>query len=220
MHKLNRLAVQAPICLQNYHHPSQQWDDLHSDCKEEIRAALSQMQSSLHLLCAYCEGPLYASKQSHIEHFRRKGPRHFPELTFAWDNLFLSCNSTKHCGHYKDRPTAAPYDPGDLIKPDEHDPDEYLFFHSSGVVHPREHIHSDKKRFAEETIRVFGLNHGALQGARMQACKTIKDSILSELDFLSALTEEERNEYLQQEIEANQHLPFATTIKHFLESHY
>jgi hypothetical protein len=37
-----------------------------------------------------------------------------------------------HSGHYKDRRNAPPYNPGDLIKPDVDDPNDFLFFHSSG----------------------------------------------------------------------------------------
>lgn len=112
MHKLDRTSVTPPACLDAYDYRTQKWKDLGSECKRELRAALVQMQgipgvttpdaNEYGLRCAYCEGTIF--HEGHIEHFRRKNPAHYPELTFAWPNLFLACGASSHCGHYKDRP--------------------------------------------------------------------------------------------------------------------
>lgn len=96
MHKLNRDAVAAPVCLANFQHPPQIWDDMKSHEKTEIRLQLEQLQGRC---CAYCEGSLDALG-NHIEHFRRK--KEFPHFTFVWTNLYWSCDQADSCGHYKD----------------------------------------------------------------------------------------------------------------------
>jgi uncharacterized protein (TIGR02646 family) len=159
MHKLDRALVTEPACLAQYDHKRQTWDDLRDDHKREIREALEVMQQ---MRCAYCEGAYY-SHDRHIEHFRRKNSGQFPELTFIWTNLFLSCDADnqEHCGHYKDR-KGSPYNPEDLIKPDDDEPDDYLYFHSSGEVRPWSGIDEARERRAKETIRVFNLNYPSL----------------------------------------------------------
>lgn len=170
--------------------------------------------------CAYCEGQI--RHEGHIEHFRRKNATHgFPYLTFAWENLFLACGSKEHCGHYKDRKGAAPYDPANLIKPDQDDPEQFLYFHSSGEVRPRtgENISPQNAFRASETIRVFGLDTPVLKGARHRAIQGYKKE-LEELEaWLAGENETEQQEllqaHIQAELEETKWLPYATTIKHF-----
>ena len=136
MHKLDRDNTAAPPCLSGYHHTTHSWDNFGSKCKKQLRAALVKMQgipgvttedaSEYGVRCAYCEDAIHHA--GHIEHFRRKNKNHFPELTFDWSNLFLACGSKNHCGHYKDRSRANPYNPDELIKPDVEDPEEYFYF--------------------------------------------------------------------------------------------
>lgn len=225
MHYLDRTAVGTPTCLSHYNYGTQIWDDLGGTCKQELRAALAKMQgipgvttvdaAEYGVRCAYCEGVI--RHDGHIEHFRRKNPLHFPELTFAWTNLFLACGSQKHCGHYKDRKGARAYDPTHLIKPDDHDPEQFLYFHSNGEVRVNASL-SDlaEQRRATATIRVFGLDNSALAGARANAVSVYRNKILNELEEIESWSPEDRMEYLQCEIEATRWDPYATTIKHFL----
>ena len=194
MNKLNRAAIAAPTCLQTYNYKVHSWSDLGAICKRELRAALVEMQgipgvttpnaNEYGLRCAYCEGPIF--HEGHIEHFRRKNPRYFPELTFDWDNLFLACGSKDHCGHFKDRIGALPYDPAQLIKPDQHDPEKYLYFHSSGEVRVREKLNAADAFRAAETIRVFGLDEPTLNGQRARALSVYRKSIVDDLDELAS----------------------------------
>lgn len=227
MHKLDRTTAVAPACLTGYQYPTHTWEDFGGPCKRELRAALVQMQgipgvttpdADEHgLRCAYCEGPIRID--GHIEHFRRKNPHlGFPHLTFDWHNLFLACGSKEHCGHYKDRKDAPAYDPNQLIKPDQDDPEQFLYFHSSGEVRPREKISESDAKRASETIRVFGLDNRTLAGERHKAVKKyriMKDVELQEIESWSLA---EREAYLQDEIAATQWQPYATTIKHFLQN--
>lgn len=226
MHKLDRTAITPPDCLNSYNYRTQSWSDLTPADKRNLRNALLQMQgqpdvtipevNEYGLRCAYCEGAI--RHEGHIEHFRRKNQDHFPELTFDWHNLFLACGSHEHCGHYKDRRGAPAYNPQHLIKPDIHNPEHYLYFHSSGRVRPRTGLSADNAQCATETIRVFGLDSSVLSGARSKALTAYKKNILDELDELTTWPEEERNDYFINEIEATCWEPYATTIKHFLQN--
>lgn len=235
MHKLHRSQLAPPSCLAEYDHHTQTWDDLHGNCKKQIRSRLLQMQakppqdttvpdetenaSPYGLRCAYCEEAIWDG--GHIEHFRRKNPHRpdaYPELTFDWSNLFLSCNAQIHCGHYKDRPSAQAYDPKDLIKPDEDDPHEYLHFHSSGEVRVKSGLSQEKAHRAQQTIDVFGLNDGSLQGARRRAIKPYRQRLTENEEWTELLSwsEDDRQAYLQGEIEEARWEPYASTILHFL----
>lgn len=230
MHKLDRAAVLKPPCLDDYDYLSQTWDNLNRQHKKLLRLSLQKMQGHqvvtddadddasfiLGLRCAYCECQIYHG--GHIEHFRRKNPAHYPELTFEWTNLFLACSSTDNCGHYKDR-GGAPYNPDELIKPDVHDPDDYIYCHSSGEVRVRHRnimSNGDRQR-GEETIRVFNLNCGHLRGARHRALKQYLDRNTGILDALMEFGEVDRQAFIKEEIEATKWEPYWTTIRHFFE---
>lgn len=230
MLKLDRASINAPACLAEYDHRTQTWEDFRGCCKKQLRFALFQLQgipgittadaAEYGLRCAYCEGAIY--HEGHIEHFRRKNRRHpngYPELTFAWSNFFLACGSDEHCGHYKDRRSAPLYDADVLLKPDEHDPEYFFYFHSSGEVRARTALSDEERNRASETIRVFGLDNGALEGARANAVRSYRK--MREIDFeeLASWDEADRHEYFRSEIEATRWQPYATTIKHFLQAY-
>ncbi|TAE90780.1 MAG: TIGR02646 family protein [Verrucomicrobia bacterium] len=234
MHFLDRSTVDEPGCLADWSYPDMNWDDFTEDgaaCKRLLRLALQRLQSQqiiddqaddeieylLGLRCAYCEGQIYHG--GHIEHFRRKNQKHFPHLTFDWNNLFLACGSKDHCGHYKDRPKAPAYNPDELIKPDEHNPDDFLYFHSSGEVRVRHRpgmTDADHGR-ATETIRVFNLNCKSLKGARRKALKQYLDSSNGILEDLMVFEPQDQRDFIAHEIEATKHDPYWTTIRHFFE---
>ena len=211
MHYLDRTAAPRPPCLDEYTYPAQNWGNV-NDCKPAIRSALIVIQGER---CAYCEGPLFDGR--HIEHFRRKNPAHFPELTFEWTNLFLSCQSQRHCGHFKDRPGAPQYNPDDLIKPDVDDPDEFFYFYSTGEVRVRNNMVGVQGGPAVETIRVFGLDDPALVGRRRKAVAPWKRQMEPDMNELSSWPAGDRHQYLSDELAAVADLPYATTIRHFLE---
>ncbi len=231
MHQLNRAAVQKPACLDNYDWNSKTWDDFQGQDKKTVRLALQRIQGQqiatddaddeahviIGLLCAYCECQIF--RGGHIEHFRRKNPLHFPQLTFEWTNLFIACGSKEHCGHYKDRLKAPDYKPDDLIKPDEHDPDDYLYFHSSGEVRVRHRdgMTNDDRHRGAETISVFHLDCGQLKGFRRKALKQYLDRDTGLLEALMEFDENDRQVFIAEEIEATRWEPFWTTIRHFFE---
>lgn len=207
MRKLDRSAVPSPPCLARYHHGTHTWDDIKPD-KPEIRAHLERMQGRR---CAYCEGDLEILGQ-HIEHFRRKGV--FAHLTFAWSNLYWSCDQTDSCGHHKDH-GAGPYDPDDLVDPCCDDPDSFFLFRSDGTIQVRYDLSPREQERARETLRVFNLqpDFGRLRNMRKSAVATY----LGLLEELAALTAEERSEYVQIELMQAAGAPFSTVVRHVLE---
>lgn len=218
MHKLER--TEAPPCLSGYDHRTQHWDDISADCKKATRTQLDAMQGPR---CAYCESSI-EFEDSHIEHFRRKGgppPQPHRHLMFDWDNLFLSCDSRAHCGHYKDRPSAPPYDPNDLIKPDIEDPHRLLYFHRNGAIRPRKGLNEAERDRVSETIRVFNLEEKLLVANRRSAVDRYlrQNEKQADLDELMNWSAEDRRAWLDLEIDAIRDQPYVSTLLHFLGTH-
>lgn len=207
MRRLDRAVLAGPPCLAQYTHPVQRWDDVTCEHKQEIRASLEQMQGRR---CAYCEGDLESLGQ-HIEHFRRK--RHWPQLTFSWNNVYWSCDQTDSCGHYKDH-GAGHYEIDDLIEPCVHDPDLYLRFRSDGSISIRAGLSEADRRCAEETLRVFNLNPqwGRLRNMRRAAVSGYLSMIEANVEF----TPDDWQQYFASELEDAATRPFYTAVRHVL----
>lgn len=157
MRQLDRAAMPAPACLARYRHAAHTWGDLSREDRDEIRAQLGLLQNTH---CAYCECDLSnESQRPHIEHFEQRS--RVPAKTFEWSNLFWSCSHEDRCGKQKDR-LVKTYAPADPLKPDVDDPRAFLFFGAGGEVSPRLALSAPQRRRAEETIRVFALDHGTL----------------------------------------------------------
>jgi|JI10StandDraft_1071094.scaffolds.fasta_scaffold301715_2 uncharacterized protein (TIGR02646 family) len=216
MRRLDRALAPRPDCLDAYHWRTHTWDAVKAEHKDAMRTSLDGMQTGR---CAYCEGPLYTTHDLHIEHFRRKNPNHYRQFTFEWTNLFLACQSTDHCGHYKDRQGADPYDPRDVVKPDDEDPDLCFYLHSDGRLYPQPGADELQVKRAQATEKVFNLNEPHLREARRGAInRFLKDK---DVDFEAILSfaPADRAAWLQDEIAASAHLPYCTTLRHFLERH-
>ncbi|MGM0522285.1 MAG: retron Ec78 anti-phage system effector HNH endonuclease PtuB [Pseudomonadota bacterium] len=206
MHKLER--PEAPGCLARYQDGPKDWRRVSAAEKQDIWVKLEAMQG---LRCAYCEEQLYP-KRRHIEHFRQRSD--YPQETFQWDNLFGSCDKADSCGRHKDRQS---YSYGDILKPDIDNPDDYLRFLSDGRIVPRKNLPADRLHRAEETLRVFNLDHehGALRQKRYSALQGYL-SVASELQEFADLDEDIFMEYLHDELKAIEGLPFETAIRHLL----
>jgi uncharacterized protein (TIGR02646 family) len=211
MRKLNRTAVAVPACLAAYSHPAHCWDDVTSTDKAQIHVCLEQMQGRR---CAYCEGSLDMLGR-HIEHFRRKGQGHFPQLAFDWTNLYWSCDQTDSCGHYKDN-GAGPYNIADLIEPCVDDPDKFFRFRSDGTISIRLQLTQAERHKAEETLRVFNLNPkwGRLRNMRKQAVSGYIRDVEEAIN--AGFTPDDLKEYFQEALQIATTLPFPTTVRHVL----
>ncbi|GKW48596.1 retron Ec78 anti-phage system effector HNH endonuclease PtuB [Halomonas sp. NCCP-2165] len=210
MHKLVR--PEAPKCLSRFRHGRDNWRrDVSFDDKREIWEKLEAMQGHR---CAYCEDKLPEDRR-HIEHFRQQSSH--PQGAFQWDNLFGSCEKQESCGRRKDRTT---YRDGDILKPDVDDPDDYLQFLADGRIVPRNDLSAREHHRAEETLRVFNLDHerGALRQMRRSAVQGYLGTV-EDLQECAELDEDLYFEYLHEELEAIAGQPFETAIRHLLMAH-
>jgi uncharacterized protein (TIGR02646 family) len=157
----------GPECLKKYKVGSDNWKSVSPEHKQDIRDYLEQMQGEF---CAYCESSLDTSK--HIEHFANKDQ--FPKMTFSWINLFLSCGSNIHCGHYKDGNKAPKYSYLDLIKPDQESSRDFFIFNSDGRVSILENLNEENIRKASVSLDVFNLNETDLVNRRSSTLASVE----------------------------------------------
>lgn len=209
MHKLQR--GNAPACLTRFRHGRDNWDAVTSNDKVEIWTELDAMQGPR---CAYCEGDISHGHGKHIEHFRQKGRD--PTVTFAWSNLFGSCNRSDSCGKHKD--DCGIYDPVALLKPDVDDPERFFIFVNDGTIAVRSGLSAAERHRATETLRIFNLDaqHGPLRRMRQQAAAGYIQTCEELVALAAEYPPEEWQPLLDNELITTAHLPFATAIKHVL----
>ncbi|MBM3435904.1 MAG: TIGR02646 family protein [Bacteroidetes bacterium] len=131
------------------------WDKIN-----EIRLVLRKyiLESEQNMQCAYCEATLLPDcSKSHIDHFK---PRHFfRELTFVYNNLLVSCNSSDHCASHKDSKGKSREIFDNIINPVLEDPATFFEYHTNGKLVSV----NEKAKFTEE---IFNLNHPGLRHRR------------------------------------------------------
>ena len=206
MHQLTRGA--SPTCLGSYQHSLHGWKDVRSTDKQQIWLCLTAMQQQR---CAYCECSLSPATR-HIEHFVQRS--HDPSKTFAWTNLFGSCNRDESCGMHKDA-KGLPYSDADVIKPDSEDPERLLVFDPHGGISPRAGLSPADHRRATETIRVFNLN-GVLKAIRRSEVMGYVQTAEQFEEMAATFPPADWLPLLEEEVEKIRELPFATAIKHVL----
>lgn len=216
MRRLQR--PEAPEILAKLSKRGTTWGEVSPADRELIRNPLNEMSTRGNkTFCNYCEQMISHPSKGHIEHLAPRN--HYPKLVFDWPNLYLSCQDSDHCGHFKDSGKGTAYSPSDLIRPDQEDPEAIFQFFSTGKVEPRTGLDQDTLERAEKTIKVFNLNAQQLVNARSAAAKQALALILDFVEDLEALSAEERAELLEKEIRSFEGSPFlATTRQVFLES--
>lgn len=87
------------------------WDDYLASKKRELKNYMLEQEQNF--LCVYCECKISLDNldSCHVEHIKPKASNMYPELTFDYQNLAVSCNGTIHnpdddksrysCGHKK-----------------------------------------------------------------------------------------------------------------------
>jgi uncharacterized protein (TIGR02646 family) len=209
MHHLTR-PYPEPEALQKARKakPSIDWDHFSTKDKKTVRDALLVMQDCR---CAYCErtirdvGDEQEDKwDGHIEHFQRKDSSFCPDLTFVWENLFLSCNNGQTCGHRKDAVIREKNEYADLINPCKENPEHFFVFAESGKVHVRSGLTETEQKRAQFTIKVFGLNAPCLIRDRL--------NLLNGFLWLKDCSNEDRMSYLN---DSRTKVPFITALFHY-----
>lgn len=214
MRKLTR--GHAPACLARLQLSGVDWKKVSREDKNEIWSELNNMQEKF---CAYCECRL--SERKHIEHFKKQ--QRDRQLRFDWSNLFGSCGDTSkpggwnNCGIYKDnRKAVGEYDIVELIKPDQDDPENFLFFLSTGKVSPRSNLNVQEQEKASETIRVLNLNTESLRNRRRRAIEAILPAVyeLYKIEINENFTIKEWQQFQQDELDEVRKQEFQTALKH------
>lgn len=203
---------QEPEVLKKLIKQGKSWKEVQPAERKQIRASLDEMSTrGTNVFCNYCEKSIGESNRGHIEHLVPRNSQ--PNLSFEWANLFLSCNSKDHCGQFKDSPRATTYEPDTLIRPDQEDPEALFRFFSTGRVEPRPGLDPTSHLRARKTIEVFNLNDKKLVTARSDVAKQAEALLFEYIDSLVELSEEERTELFQDEINAFENSPFLTTVR-------
>lgn len=211
MRFLDRSNIPSPSCLQEYQQRQRLWSDVSPQDKAEIRQRLEQWQQSL---CAYCEGAL-EELGKHVEHFRQRS--RFPERTFCWENLFLSCERPDSCGKYKDQNHIKnTYSSEELLDPSQEDPDRFFYIGTDGHIAPRTDLSPSEMHRAYETLRILNLNNIRLCRMRNNAVSTYLYRDPDILLTLEDMTTEERKKYIDQELQSIAVEPFSAIIRHLL----
>ncbi|MEW5818376.1 MAG: retron system putative HNH endonuclease, partial [Spirochaetota bacterium] len=125
------------------------------------RQVKNSLEAMFHSKCAYCESKITHVDYGEIEHFRPKSL--FPEETFNWNNLFLSCGICNGAQHKGDKFPGADQG-GPLVNPCDDEPVEHLKFvfdQQTGLASV--YGVTDRGSLTEE---IFGLNRVELRKYR------------------------------------------------------
>ena len=209
MHKLQRTEEPQEL-VQARVDETPDWDHFPGKAKKKVRDELLLMQD---FRCAYCERKLHDVSSDeedqwdgHIEHFRKKSPLFFPELTFAWENLFYSCSTGSTCGRHKDHYIDQPErkDLFDLlIDPCKDNPEDFLAFDDRGRIFARSGLSEENKKRADFTIKAFHLDDPALTQKRKECQKRY--------EWMKKVSIEDIGPYLT----SINNEPFLTAIYHY-----
>jgi len=155
------------------------WDE-YKNGKEKLREYI--LKNEQNYLCIYCETKISSDKSnSHLEHIKPKAQDKYPELTFEYNNIAVSCegncqnqeeNSTRNnCGHKK----LNEYDEDKFLNPLEvQDIREYFEYNIDDFSNYSIASSDKNKTTANYMINTLHLNDGGLANARTIALETFK----------------------------------------------
>lgn len=133
------------------------WADLPFNEKEVLREQLHDEQYGL---CCYCCKKI-SIKSASVEHLQDKHQHR--KLQFSYDNLLLSCTSTKHCNQTKQSKSIG-------IHPLQPDCDNSIKMDPLSA----QLIGHKNKKAAEESIEILKLNHRELINHRIDLVKLVQ----------------------------------------------
>lgn len=158
-------------------HNPKNWDGLAPDIRTNTRKYI--LENEQFNQCAYTELPLkYENNNSHIEHLKRKNSAFFPELTFEWSNLFVSCNSDDFGGKYKDMTYLKGKSKTDnelILNVSLENPSAFFDLKEYGELTIKEGLNANQIMKAKITIDAFNLNHPSLTSRRRDTMRTVTE---------------------------------------------
>ncbi len=152
------------------HHCPKTWDEI-APIRQQLRGHILKEQNNL---CAYTELRINTTEDCHIDHYHTRNL--YPEETFKYANMLVSCNAEKYGAKYKDKQIKVKTDYNGLINPVEEMPAEHIEFGLTGTVSP---VKNSPK--GEKTISYFNLNEKSLVERR----KTVVENMLKMKDYLT-----------------------------------
>ncbi len=147
------------------------WDEFskrHLNVKQKLKEVLIDEQNNL---CAYCEVYIKVDN-SHIEHIKDRS--HYPQDTFNYNNLILSCNSKDSCGHKK----CTSYFLG-FVSPLNLDCEKKFTYTMNGRIIPTQKSDCN----AQKTIEILGLNSKKLIDRRYSIIKALEEFDNDDLNY-------------------------------------
>ena len=145
------------------------WDNFQNPEKRIVHQSLLTEQG---YICCYCQRRI-SLNDSHIEHFKPKDKKYYPELALDYSNLLSSCQKERqkreprHCGSLKDNW----YDEKLTVSPLKENCIEYFHYAIDGQIIPNKQ--KDKLEAAQITIDKLGLNIPNLIRERRGVIETI-----------------------------------------------
>ena len=133
------------------------WSDLKD--KAILNNSLPDEQENM---CVYCETKL---NKYHIDHFYKRDL--FPNKTFDYENLYLSCDNENNCAKYKDKFGLQKYKFELMFNPINIKLGEFYYSYMGDII--------GKSKKARYTIKVFNLNSKKLVEQRKRIILSLKD---------------------------------------------
>lgn len=175
---MKHIEKKAPPTSFTKHIPSTgKWADFSRTRKKHTKQYMLEQEQNY--LCCYCEKNIKGA-DAHIEHIRPKGD--YPELTFEYSNLLVSCQGTHCspdeedttvyiCGHKKD----SGFDEDLFLDPSQlRDIGAYFEFDDNGGISP-----SAKDPIkASYMINLLQLNEPQLAQSRENVAKGIRINLM------------------------------------------
>lgn len=148
------------------------WSDYYANKKRVLKEHI--LKEEQNYLCIYCESKISSHKNSsHLEHIQPKAQDKYPELTFKYSNLAVSCNGTcnnevndnahHNCGHIKKNM----YNEEKFLNPIEVDNIRAYFIYDFDEYAIESSPKDDVK--SEYMINTLNLNDNGLKLARKKA---------------------------------------------------
>lgn len=134
--------------------------------------------------CAYTEIRISGDKACHIDHYHTRNL--FPDETFNYENLLVSCNAENYGAKYKDKQVKGKADYDKLLNPVTDVPSDYLEYTFMGEMRAI----GENERGAH-TIEYFNLNERSLVNRRRNAvyCLQSMQDELNEDEVVEAIGE-------------------------------
>ncbi len=133
------------------HNNPRTWDES-TPVRSQLRTHILEEQGNC---CAYTEIRLNGNTDCHIDHYRTRNL--FPEKTFDYYNMMVSCNAEGYGAKFKDKQITSKSDYDDLINPVEDNPADYIEFTFTGDV-----LSVSGSSKGTKTITYFNLNEKSL----------------------------------------------------------